>query len=470
MAERRTKIIATLGPASHDSAVIRELVDAGMDAARLNVSHADHETHRRACAAVREAAEAAGRAVAVIQDIQGPKIRMGRFDGGSLALEPEQVVGLAPGTGEAAAGTILIDYPELLKDLAPGETVYLADGHVRLEVTGREGDALTARVVSGGKVRDRQGAAFPDSALAVSPLTDKDRADLAFGRTLEVDYVAASFVSTRRDVEEVQALSGVPVIAKIERAAAVRNLPEILVACHAAMVARGDLGVELPLERLPLAQREILAATNRQARVAITATEMLESMTQATRPSRAEVTDVANAVLQGSDAVMLSGETAAGRHPARVVWAMDVICREVDASPPEVELPRPDFLASDEPIPSATAQAAVGAAESLGLSTIVAFTESGSTARLLSKYRPHARIVAFTPEETTYRRMAIYRGVLPRLFERYGSTDEMLQLAERRLLAEGLCAAGETILMVAGIPPNQRASTNFMKLHRVGGA
>ncbi|MGH9464351.1 MAG: pyruvate kinase, partial [Thermoanaerobaculia bacterium] len=243
MSERRTKIIATLGPASHDPQVIRELVAAGMDAARLNFSHGDHETHRRACAEVRAAGEAAGRAVAVIQDIQGPKIRMGRFAGGSLALERDQTVRLAPGAAEAAAGTILIDYPELTEDIAAGETVYLADGQVRLEVTGREAGGLSARVVSGGTVRDRQGAAFPDSALALSPLTEKDRTDLAFGRTLEVDYVAASFVSCRRDVEEVAALSGVPVIAKIERAAAVRNLPEILAACHAAMVARGDLGV-----------------------------------------------------------------------------------------------------------------------------------------------------------------------------------------------------------------------------------
>ncbi len=470
MRRRRTKIIATIGPASGDRQVIRDLVEAGMDAARLNFSHGDHATHRQVAAWVREAAAAVGRAVAVIQDIQGPKIRLGRFPGGAVALERDQTVRLAPGGGESPSGTLLVDYPTLLDDLAPGQPVYLADGLVRLEVVAKEREALTARVVEGGTLRDRQGAAFPDSALAVSPLTEKDRADLAFGRELGVDYVAASFVRNRQDIEDVAALAGVPVIAKIERAVAYRNLPEILQVCHGAMVARGDLGVELPLERLPLVQREILAATNRAARLSITATEMLESMTQATRPTRAEVTDVANAVLQGSDAVMLSGETATGRHPVRVVAAMNIICREVDGSPREVEPARPAFLTAEEPIPSATAQAAVAAAESLELAVIVAFTETGSTARLLSKYRPHARIVAFTPEEATYRRMAIYRGVHSRRFDRYGSTDEMLQQAEQRLLAEGICRPGDTVLMVAGIPPNQGEKANFMKLHRVGGA
>jgi pyruvate kinase len=234
------------------------------------------------------------------------------------------------------------------------------------------------------------------------------------------------------------------------------------------MVARGDLGVELPLEKLPRVQREILAATNRSGRVSITATEMLESMTQATRPTRAEVTDIANAVLQGSDAVMLSGETAVGRHPVRVVAAMDAICREVDATPRSLDPTRPAFLTGEEPVPSATTQAAVEAAESLELATIVAFTESGSTARLLSKYRPRARVVAFTPVEATWRRMALYRGVHSHRIERFASTDELLARAEARLLADGLVSPGETIVMVAGIPPNQRASTNFLKLHRIG--
>ena len=468
MPGRRTKIIVTLGPATDSAETVAELVAAGMDVARLNFSHGTAEAQRRRCAWVRRAAETAGRPVAVLQDIQGPKIRVGSFPGGATTLERGRVVILRPGDGEGDAETVFVRYDRLLDDLLPGQPVYLADGQVRLEVTARREGSLAAMVTSGGTVRDRQGAAFPDSDLRQSAVTDKDREDLAVGRELEVDYVAASFVASRGDVEQVRELAGVPVIAKIERAAAYRDLDSILSACHGAMVARGDLGVELPLEKLPRVQREILAATNRSGRVSITATEMLESMTQATRPTRAEVTDIANAVLQGSDAVMLSGETAVGRHPVRVVTAMDAICREVDATPRALDPTRPAFLTGEEPVPSATTQAAVEAAESLELDTIVAFTESGSTARLLSKYRPRARVVAFTPVEGTWRRMALYRGVHSRRIERFASTDELLVRAEERLLADGLVSPGETIVMVAGIPPNQRASTNFLKLHRIG--
>lgn len=468
MPGRRTKIIVTLGPATDGPEVVAELVAAGMDVARLNFSHGEAADQRRRCARVREAAAEAGRPVAVLQDIQGPKIRVGRFPGGEVLLERGGVVTLLPGDDQGDAGTVFVGYERLLDDLLPGQPVYLADGQVRLEVTERRAESLAAVVVSGGAVRDRQGAAFPESDLRQSAVTDKDREDLVVGRELDVDYVAASFVASRADVEQVAGLAGVPVIAKIERAAAYRDLESILGACHGAMVARGDLGVELPLEKLPRAQREILAATNRSGRVSITATEMLESMIHATRPTRAEVTDIANAVLQGSDAVMLSGETAVGRHPVRVVQAMDAICREVDSTPDSLEPGRPAFLAGEDPVPSATTQAAVEAAESLELGTIVAFTESGSTARLLSKYRPRARVVAFTPVEATWRRMALYRGVHPRRIERFASTDEMLARAEERLLADGMVAPGETIVMVAGIPPNQQASTNFLKLHRIG--
>ncbi|MEZ5333620.1 MAG: pyruvate kinase [Thermoanaerobaculia bacterium] len=468
MPGRRTKIIVTLGPSTDRPGVLAGLIAAGMDVARLNFSHGSTEEQRRRYREVRDAARTAGRPVAVLQDIQGPKIRVGTFSGGSVALERDRVVTLRAGAEEGDTGTLFVGYEGLTRDLRPGQAVYLADGQVRLEVTEVRHDAVLAVVLSGGTVRDRQGAAFPQSDLRLSPVTDKDREDLAVGRELGVDYVAASFVASRRDVEEVADLAGVPVIAKIERAVAYRDLDSILGACHGAMVARGDLGVELPLEKLPRAQREILAATNRSGRISITATEMLESMTRATRPTRAEVTDIANAVLQGSDAVMLSGETAIGTHPVRVVEAMDAICREVDATPRALEQTRPTFLSAEEPVPSATTQAAVEAAESLELETIVAFTESGNTARLLSKYRPRARVVAFTPVEETWRRMALYRGVRPHRLDRFDSTDEMLARAEERLLADELVTPGETIVMVAGTPPNQRASTNFLKLHRVG--
>ncbi len=466
--DRKTKIIATLGPACDSPEAITELVAAGMDVARLNFSHGDHPTHERWAGWVRQAAAAAGRPVALLQDVQGPKIRVGTFAGGAVELAAGAEVRLLAGGGQGDAGTLYVDYPHLLEDLGPGRAVVLADGLLRLEVTGRRDQALLAEVQVGGTLRDHQGAAFPGTALRVPAVTDKDRKDLAFGRRLEVDLVAASFVRSAADVREVARLagSGMPVIAKIELGEAYEHLDEILTVADGAMVARGDLGVELPLERLPLVQSEILERSNRRGRLSITATEMLESMIQAPRPTRAEVSDVAGSVLQGTDAVMLSGETAAGRYPARAVRTMAAICREIESSG---RGPGPvGFLAEEEPFPAATAKAAVEAADSLGMRTIVAFTESGATARLLSKYRPRARVLAFTPVPATYQRMALYRGVQAMRFERCRSTDEMIARADAVMVEQGLCEPGEGVVMVAGIPPGRRAVTNFIKLHRIG--
>lgn len=470
MRRRKTKIIATLGPASSEREVIAAMVDAGMDVARLNFSHGDYDVHRQLAARVREESERAGRAVALLQDIQGPKIRLGKMAGGGLELEPGSKVRVLQGAEEAPGGALSIDYPHLLEDLGPGQEILLVDGLVRLVVEERTQEALVARVLEGGPVQNHQGAAFPKATLRTKAVTEKDRRDLEFGRELGVDFVAASFVRSEADIQEVRkyAAPDTPIIAKIELAAAYENLRSILATAHGAMVARGDLGVEMALERLPNVQNQILLQTNGSGDVSITATEMLESMIHSRRPTRAEVTDVSSAVLAGSDAVMLSGETAVGEHPVRVIEMMDRICLEVERGPRHQAMDPVDFLQQEAPVPSATTRAAVAAAQSLDLDTIIAFTESGSTARLLSKYRPGARIIAFTPETRTFRRMALYWGVEPRLFDRFDSTDEMLQMAERRVVEEGLCQAGETVVMVAGIPPNQRSSTNFMKLHAIG--
>jgi pyruvate kinase len=466
--ERKTKIIATLGPASASAEAVRGLVAAGMDVARLNFSHGDHATHRQLADWVRQAAREAGRPIALLQDIQGPKIRVGVFPGGAVELEKGEEIVLLAGTAAGAPGRIPIDYPFLIEDVQPGEEVLLADGQIRLRVLAAEAGALRAAVLTGGILGDLKGVAFPHSDLRAPAVTDKDRLDLAFGRELGVDLVAASFVRSAEDVRQVIELAGgaTPVIAKIELAAGYQQLDAILEAAHGVMVARGDLGVQLPLQKIPLVQLDILARAKAAGRVAITATEMLESMTTAARPTRAEVTDVASAILAGTDAVMLSAETAIGRHPARVVEVMDVICREIEGS---LGVSRADHLLElEERFPSATAKAAVNAAGSLGIETIVAFTESGSSARLLSKYRPLARIVAFTPEATTFRRMALYWGVQPFMFDRLGSTDEMIDFAERRLQEMGICRLGEAVVMVAGVPPNEQHSTNLMKLHVVG--
>ncbi len=462
---RRTKIIATLGPASEDPAVIRKMVDAGLDVARLNFSHGDHAVHERNLASVRQASEEAGRPVAVLQDIQGPKIRLGAFPDGSREVEVGEVVTLTPAE-HPDDDAIPCVYPGLLDDIKVGERVVLADGLVYLRVEGAKDDRLVARVELGGVLADRKGVAFPDSRLSVESTTPKDEVDLAFGREIGVDFVAASFVRSRSDVEHVRELAGgVPVIAKIELVSAYENLDEILDVAEGAMVARGDLGVQMPLQTLPSVQRDIIHRTNRRGRISITATEMLESMTNSPRPTRAEVTDVTYAINQGTDAVMLSGETAIGKYPVRVIETMAAICNEADdeLGPQDIR-----FLTESARFASAMARATVEIANDMGLRTIVAFTESGTTAALLSKYRPSAQVVAFTPVPEVYRRMALLRSVRPLMFDRRDTTDRMLSAAEKILEKTGIAEVDEAVVMVAGIPPNVQASTNIVKLHTIG--
>jgi len=329
--------------------------------------------------------------------------------------------------------------------------------------------AVRARVTEGGVLHDHKGVAFPGTLVDIPVITAKDEIDLAFGQELGVDYVAASFVASGEDIRMVKKLAqGTPVIAKIESAVGYANLDDILDEAAGAMVARGDLGVELSFEAVPHAQQDILARTNAHSRISITATEMLESMTNSPRPSRAEVTDVSNAVLDGSDAVMLSAETAVGKFPVRAVAAMDRICVEAEGGAGYGRGPDIHFLEDYARFASATAQACVDAATNLGITTIVAFTESGSTARLISKYRPRADIYAYTPLASTYRRMAIFAGVTPLMFGRVESTDEMIAYAEANLVADGILSRGDAFVMAAGIPPNQAAATNLMKLHSIG--
>ncbi len=466
--QRKTKIIATLGPAVDSEEAIERLVDAGMNVARLNFSHGTHEDHARRFEWVRRVAAARDVPVAIMQDIQGPKLRVGTFPDGEVRLRRGARVRLVPGEGEGDADHLHVAFLDRVA-LTPGARILLADGLIALVVEEVGEGEIHARVEVGGVLGDHKGVAFPGVPLSMPPLTDKDREDLAFGLELGFDLVAVSFVCSGADLRRVREVVGdVPLVAKIETALGYENLGDVLSEADGAMVARGDLGVELSLERVPRAQVEILHRTNAAGRISITATEMLESMTTSPRPTRAEVTDVYRSVLDGSDAVMLSAETAVGRYPVRAVQAMDVICREAETSPDYGRAQDVSLLADRSRFASATAEASVDTADRLGLSTIVAFTESGTTARLLSKYRPHANVYAFTPDERTYRRMAIYGGITPLRFERVASTDEMIEYAERYLVARGLVAGGEGLVMVAGIPPNRRASTNLMKLHTVG--
>lgn len=467
---RHTKIIATMGPAVASAEKVDALVAAGIDVARLNFSHGDHEVHRMFAEWVREASRNQGRTVALLQDIQGPKLRIGSFPGGPISLVSGTEVRLVPGETSEAPMTIPVGYEALVDDVAIGDRVVLADGLVTLEIVGSDGDALMASVVLGGDLSDHKGCAFPDSDLSVATITSKDEADLEFGLQIGFDYVAASFVRSGSDVDAVRDLAGdVPIVAKIELAQAYENLDSILESADGMMVARGDLGVQLPLERLPLIQNDILKRTNAAGRISITATEMLESMIHSPRPTRAEVTDVANAVFGGTDAVMLSGETAVGDFPIKAVEAMAVICLATEEGTLSERGDHPvPFVGEGNNVASAVAQAATEIALNVGARMIVAFTESGNTARLISKYRPEGAISAFTPNPRTERRMALYWGVLPHSLERRTYTDEEISAAAKALEASGEVSEGDRLVMVAGVPPGRRASTNLVKVHEVG--
>ncbi|MCP3997811.1 MAG: pyruvate kinase [bacterium] len=467
---RKTKIIATLGPAVASYESIRELVEAGMDVARLNFSHGDYDSHRQFTEWVRQAAREVGKPVAVLQDIQGPRIRVGTFPGGSVVLEQGSAVMLRSGEGLGSADEIFIENLAATR-LTRGASALISDGLITLTITDWDGATARAEVIEGGLLRDHKGAAFPGTVVDVPAVSEKDVADLAFGRTLEVDYVAASFVSSALDLMRVKNLvPGTPVIAKIESVVGYGNLDDILTEAYGTMVARGDLGVELSYEAVPRAQKAILNRSNARAKISITATEMLESMNHSPRPTRAEVSDVAAAVLDGSDAVMLSSETAVGKFPAAAIRAMAKICIEAEESPDYGRGPEIHFLEDTARFASATAQACVDSAENLDLRAIVAFTESGSTARLISKYRPHTDIFAYTPHEGTYRRLALYSGVTPLRFDGVDSTDLMIEHAEESLLDLGIVEQGDGVVIAAGIPPNQAATTNLMKLHSIGTA
>lgn len=469
--ERFTKIVATLGPGVASPEKIRELVAAGLDVARLNFSYGDHDLHRSFTRWVREAGEVEQKTVAVLQDISGHKLRVGRLEGGNIALQAGDRVDLAPGKLQSRGSlTIPINYPRLLEDVKEGDRVVMADGMIRMTVIERKPDRLVAEVTWGGELRSGKGVAFPETILQIPAVTEKDRRDLEFGIELGVDYVAASFVRTGEDVRKIKQLAGgSPVIAKVELAIAYENLDEILAEAAGVMVARGDLGVELPLARLPIVQADILRRTNRAGLIAITATEMLESMTRSPRPTRAEVTDVATAVAAGTDAVMLSAETAVGAYPIRAVEVMSEICVEIEKELLKVEGdPAVPYITAAGGSASAVARSAVDAAHNLGVDTLVGFTESGSTALLLSKYRPRARIIALTPVLRAMRQAALYWGVTPFPFERRDHTDLMFAAAEKLLERKGICRRDELVVMVAGTPPNREAATNLIKVQSIG--
>ena len=467
---RRAKIICTLGPAVDGRAQLESLVTAGMDVARLNFSHGTHEEHERRFRELRAVAEQAGRAVAILQDLCGLKIRVGSFGG----EPPEARIGDEVILVEGASSSypeIAIQHEGFFRGLQPGDRVQLDDGRVGLRVTKLDGDRVICTVEIPGRLRDRVGVHLPARSLAPGALTDKDRADLAFGLKLGVDYVAISFVREAGDLQTARALCEklgrvVPLVAKIETPPAIDDLEAVVRASDAVMVARGDLGVEFSPEAVPVLQRRIIRVARELHRPVIVATEMLQSMVEGTRPTRAEANDVANAVFGCADAVMLSAETATGAHPALAVEMMARIVVEAERSVAD-EVLRPG-TAPRESIEESIAFNAADVADEIGAKALVAYTSSGATGRLVSQARPRVPLVAFSPRQDVCRHMALWWGVMPHEAPMLDHPDAMVDFANDSLLAQGVVSPGDTFVVVFGAPVGFQSPTNSLRVRIAG--
>ncbi|SOD58503.1 pyruvate kinase [Streptomyces zhaozhouensis] len=470
---RRAKIVCTLGPATDSLERITELVEAGMDVARLNLSHGAHREHELRYQRVRRAAEASGRSVGILADLQGPKIRLGVFAEGPVLLErddeftitTEDVLG-----DHRRCGTT---YGGLAQDVTAGERVLVDDGRVTLQVVETTETEVRTRVVEGGLVSDHKGLNLPGVAVSVPALSGKDIEDLRWALRTGVDIVALSFVRSGDDIKDVHRVMAeegrfLPVIAKIEKPQAEENLVDIVDAFDGLMVARGDLGVEVPLEAVPLVQKRAVRLAKRNAKPVIVATQMLDSMIDSSRPTRAEASDVANAVLDGTDAVMLSGETSVGRYPVETVRTMS---RIVEAAENELLAEGLTPLADAEKPRTqggAVARAAADIGDFLDAGLLVAFTQSGDTARRLSRYRSPIPLVALTPDPLTRAQLSLTWGVEARLVPTVRTTDEMVAVMDDELLRMGRCRMGDVVVMTAGSPPATPGSTNLVRVHHVG--
>jgi len=466
-----TKIVATLGPATDPPGVLSQLLEAGVDVFRLNASHGNQEEHAGRIAVVRAASRGSRRYPGILLDLQGPKIRLGCFEGGMATLEAGATFTITTesvtGTAEIASTT----YAGFARDVKPGDRILLADGALELRAVASDETAVRTEVVTGGVIGNHKGINLPGVHVSIPSLTDKDLQDLHFGLNAGVDMVALSFVRTAADVEHLRnRLGGRPVVivAKIEKPEAWDNIEAVLNAADGVMVARGDLGVETALEKVPRIQKSIIRRARRQGKFVITATQMLESMIERPSPTRAEVSDVANAIYDGTDAVMLSAETSVGKYPVEAVRYMARIAAESEASvrskgyqdPPHAAQPRNAEILAD---------AAYHAARESGAAAIVVFTSTGSSARLVSRYRPPVSVYAITPHDTTARQLAVNYGVTPILAPDVSSTDEMLCQMDRVLVEGGYVQEGQLVVFLAGQPVGRPGTTNLMKMHRVGG-
>jgi pyruvate kinase len=469
----RTKIVCTLGPASGDEATIRAFVEAGMAVARINFSHGEYETHAQRIDTVRRVAGEMGRAVAVMADLQGPKLRVGRLPEQGMPLVEGQTVTLIDAEASDEPGIIALPHPEVLHDVERGERILLDDGLLELRVIDRSEERVQAQVVAGGVLKSRKGLSLPHTSIKMPSVTDKDKADAAFALEQQVDYFALSFVRCAEDVQQLRTWldehgAQTPIIAKIEKPEALDCIEEIVAVSEGVMVARGDLGVEAPAEEVPIAQKRIIRACNKASKPVITATQMLDSMIRNPRPTRAEASDVANAILDGSDAVMLSGETAVGRYPLEAVRTMARIAAVTERSMPYAEWLQRTFLVTSRSISDAISQVACEIAAELGAKAIITSTTSGETAQQVACHRPATAIVAPTPILATHRQLALVWGVEPLLVDQFTDTDAMMVTVVEAARSQGVVQDGDLVVITAGVPLGGAGLTNMVKVHRVG--
>ncbi|MEU9193521.1 pyruvate kinase [Streptomyces hundungensis] len=471
---RRAKIVCTLGPATDTYDQIKALIEAGMDVARFNLSHGTYAEHEQRYHHVRTASQETGHNVGILADLQGPKIRLDRFQEGPVLLERGDTFTITteqntPGNRHLCGTT----YTGLAGDVTTGERILIDDGKVTLQVTGIDGPRVTTLVTEGGMVSDHKGLNLPGVAVSVPALSDKDQEDLRWALRTGADIIALSFVRSGRDIEDVHRIMDeeghrLPVIAKIEKPQAVDNIDDIVAAFDGIMIARGDLGVEMPLEQVPIVQKRAIKLAKRNAKPVIVATQMLDSMIDNSRPTRAEASDVANAVIDGTDAVMLSGETSIGKHPIETVKTMSRIVEAAEEDVLAKGLPPLTDRNKPRTQGGAVARAAAEMGDFLGAKFLVAFTQSGDTVKRLSRYRSPIPLLAFTPEPATRSQLNLTWGVETYLGPHVDSTDEMVAQVDEMLLKVGRCQKGDVVVITAGSPPGVAGSTNLVRVHHIG--
>lgn len=470
---RKAKIVCTIGPASESVETLKKLIHAGMNVARLNFSHGSHEEHAARIANIRKAAEETGKPIAILLDTKGPEIRTGTLAADSVELVEGNTLVLTTDEVAGTAERVSITYPELPRDVGPGDTILIDDGLIGLTVQEVRGNDIVCLIKNGGTLKSKKGVNVPGVKINLPGITEKDALDIEFGIEQQVDFIAASFVRKASDILEIRSIlerhnAKIDIIAKIENQEGVDNVDEILVVTDGIMVARGDLGVEIPAEEVPLVQKMLIKKCNELAKPVITATQMLDSMQRNPRPTRAEASDVANAIFDGTDAIMLSGETAAGKYPVESVETMDRIAVRAEQELNYREILYTQAMQKQVTITDAISQAVSNAALDLNAAAIITATESGHTARMVSKFRPKAPIVAVTPHASVIRRMALVNGVYPVLGEMANTTDEMLDNSVQRALDAGYVRHGDLVIITAGVPVREVGTTNLMKIHVIG--